>query len=102
LALRGIAAPWKPQDVARVNDTVVRVAKLDGEFPWHTHDEDELSLCWEGTFRVEIASEPVVVLRPGQIFVVPKGTRHRPVAENPAFALLIERPETLQYGNTAA
>jgi mannose-6-phosphate isomerase-like protein (cupin superfamily) len=43
-----------------------------------------------------------VVLRPGQIFVVPKGTRHRPVAENPAFALLIERPETLQYGNTAA
>jgi quercetin dioxygenase-like cupin family protein len=88
--------------VARVNDTVVRVAKLDGEFPWHTHDEDELFLCWEGTFRIEIASEPVVVLRPGQIFVVPKGTRHRPVAENPAFALLIERPETLQYGNTPA
>jgi mannose-6-phosphate isomerase-like protein (cupin superfamily) len=40
-----------------------------------------------------------VVLRAGDIFVVPKGTRHRPVAEQPAHGLMIERPETLQYGN---
>ena len=99
-AARSIARAWAPIDLVRANETVVRLAKLDGEFAWHQHNEDELFLCWEGAFRIELAEGPAVELHAGQLFVVPKGVQHRPVAAKPAFALLIERPETLQYGNT--
>jgi quercetin dioxygenase-like cupin family protein len=98
-AVAALPGPFRQHELARVNDTVVRVARLAGEFPWHHHDEDELFLCWDGTFRVELADRASVVLHPGEIFVVPKGIRHRPVAEEVAHVLLIERPETAQYGN---
>jgi mannose-6-phosphate isomerase-like protein (cupin superfamily) len=100
-AIRATPRAWEPHDLVRANETIVRLAKLEGEFPFHVHDEDEVFLCWDGAFRVEIEGRDSVDLRAGQIFVVPKGTRHRPVAEKPAVTLLIERPETLQYGNNA-
>jgi len=98
-AAREIPRAWAPVDLVRANDTILRLAKLDGAFPWHHHDEDELFLCWEGSFRIELADRPAIELRAGEIFVVSTGLEHRPVAARPAIALLIERPETLQYGN---
>jgi len=95
-----LAGPWQPLDVVRVNDAIVRIARLDGEFPWHAHDEDELFLCWDGTFTIELEGTDTVEMTAGDIFVVPKGTRHRPVAKEIAHALLLERPETEQYGRT--
>jgi quercetin dioxygenase-like cupin family protein len=96
---RTLLEPWKPVDLAVANEGVVRLARLEGEFPWHHHDEDELFLCWEGGFRIEMKGREPVTLRAGDLFVVPRGTEHRPVADSPAYALLIERQETKQYGN---
>jgi len=89
---------WRPVDLARANEAIVRLARLDGAFDWHRHDEDELFLCWEGTFRIEVADGPPVTLTRGDLFVVPAGTEHRPVADAPAYTLLLERPETEQRG----
>lgn len=94
-----IHEPWQPIDVVAVNDSVVRLARFHGEFPWHHHDEDELFLCWDGEFVIQLEGGDEVKLVRGEIFVVRRGTRHRPVAAQPAYALLLERPETAAYGS---
>jgi mannose-6-phosphate isomerase-like protein (cupin superfamily) len=94
-----LAELWSPRVIAEVDDTYVKVAKLQGSLAWHSHErEGELFLVLEGRLRIEMESE-TVELGQGQLFVVPKGVRHNPVAEHECLVLLIERKSTLHTGD---
>jgi mannose-6-phosphate isomerase-like protein (cupin superfamily) len=86
---------WAPRIVARYNDNEVRLAKLEGEFIWHSHpDTDELFLVLDGTLEIELRDR-VVTLEPGELFVVPKGAEHRPCARNGEVKLLLIDPKDM-------
>src|SRR2546423_14828617 len=81
---------WAPRVVARLNDYEIKVVKVRGEFVWHTHeDTDELFLVVDGNLTIQLRDGPAR-LRPGQLFVVPRGVEHCPVADGEVHALLIE------------
>jgi mannose-6-phosphate isomerase-like protein (cupin superfamily) len=91
--------PWSPKIVAELNDAYVKVVKLEGEFVWHHHDdEDELFLVVSGRLRMQLR-DGEVILGPGELLVVPKGVEHRPVAEGETHVVLIEPKTTLNTGN---
>lgn len=92
---------WAPKIVAYFNGHDVMVAKLEGEFPWHAHPEtDDLFLVLDGRIRVE-TERGNVELGPGELYVVPRGVLHRPVAEAEAHVLLIETAGTPNTGDSA-
>jgi mannose-6-phosphate isomerase-like protein (cupin superfamily) len=92
---------WQPRTVAEVNGSDVMVVKAKGEFVWHKHDEsDDLFLVLKGTLDIELR-ERTVTLGPGELFVVPKGVEHRPVAREEVHLLLIEPTGTPNTGNPA-
>ena len=91
--------PWSPKIVAELNDAYVKVVKLESEFVWHHHDdEDELFWVVSGRLRMELR-DGQVILEAGELLVVPKGVEHRPVAEGETHVVLIEPKTTLNTGN---
>lgn len=94
----GLADLWSPKVVARVADQYVKVARAHGEFAWHSHDdEDELFLILDGTLVIELR-DGAVSLGPGDIYVVPAGVEHRPVAKEEVLLALVEPVGTLHTG----
>ncbi|MDP2915953.1 MAG: cupin domain-containing protein, partial [Candidatus Aminicenantes bacterium] len=90
---------WSPRVVAEVDDAYIKVAKVHGSLAWHSHEnEDELFLILKGHLRIEMDSGSVE-LKEGEMFVVPKGVRHNPVADEECHLMLIERKSTLHTGN---
>lgn len=89
---------WSPRIVAEVNDSFVKVARIKGTFPWHLHEhEDEMFMVLEGRLAIALEAE-VVELNSGQIFVVPKGARHQPVADEECLIMLFEPKSTEHMG----
>jgi mannose-6-phosphate isomerase-like protein (cupin superfamily) len=92
---------WSPRVVGEVDDVYIKVARVHGSLAWHRHDnEDEMFYVLQGRLRIEMDSGNVE-LGEGQMFVVPKGVRHNPVAENECLVMLIERKTTLHTGDVA-
>jgi mannose-6-phosphate isomerase-like protein (cupin superfamily) len=92
---------WQPRVVAEYNGNDVMVVKLKGEFIWHKHDDtDDFFLVLKGRLVIQLRDGDVT-LGPGELFVVPKGVEHRPVAQEEVHLLLIEPRGTPNTGDVA-
>ena len=92
---------WSPKIVAQFNGHDVMVVKLKGEFVWHSHAEtDDFFLVLKGNLVIQLR-DGEVRLAPGELYVVPKGVEHRPVAEEEVHLLLIEPHGTPNTGDPA-
>lgn len=91
---------WNPRIVGELNGQQVKLVKLEGEFVWHHHDdEDELFYVLKGTLHMEFRDKTVVV-NENEFIIVPRGVEHRPVAPREVSLMLFEPASTLNTGNT--
>ncbi|MEU8172922.1 cupin domain-containing protein [Microbispora hainanensis] len=94
---------WTQKKIAGLNDYEIKLAKLKGEFVWHTHPEtDELFVVVSGRLTIRLREgdrEGDVVLGPGELYVVPRGVEHCPVAEEETAVMLVEPVGTLNTGD---
>ena len=101
LACSAVPELWSPQVVGQVNDQFIKVVRVQGEFPWHTHaHEDEMFFVVRGELRIGRAAQDGgdVLVRRGEFFVVPKGTRHNTAAAEETWIALIETVTTEHTG----
>ena len=90
---------WSPRVIGEADDAYIKVAKVQGSLAWHSHEnEDEVFLILKGSLRIEMEGG-AIELREGEMFIVPKGVRHNPVAEHECLLMLIERKSTLHTGD---
>jgi mannose-6-phosphate isomerase-like protein (cupin superfamily) len=94
-----LSEQWTPRVIAELNDYQFKVVRLEGDFVWHDHPEtDEAFIVLDGELRIDFRDRSVV-LGLGEMFVVPKGTEHKPFAEKEVKMLLIEPRGTLNTGH---
>jgi mannose-6-phosphate isomerase-like protein (cupin superfamily) len=92
---------WSPRTLTQFNDCDVMVVKVKGEFVWHKHDDtDDFFLVLKGTLDLQLRDR-TITLGPGQMYVVPKGVEHRPVAREEVHLMLIEPSGTPNTGDVA-
>ena len=91
---------WSPKTISGFNGHDIMVVKAKGEFNWHSHaDTDDFFLVLKGNLKIELR-DSVINLGPGELYVVPKGVEHRPIAENEVELLLIEPEGTPNTGDS--
>jgi mannose-6-phosphate isomerase-like protein (cupin superfamily) len=91
--------PWQPRTVAEFNGHDIMVVKFQGAYPWHKHDDtDDVFLVLSGRVTIQLRDRDVA-LGPGELYVVPRGVEHRPVADEEAHVLLIEPTGTPNSGD---
>jgi mannose-6-phosphate isomerase-like protein (cupin superfamily) len=92
---------WSPRTVTQFNNCDVMVVKVKGEFVWHKHDDtDDFFLVLKGMLDIQLRDR-TITLGPGQMYVVPRGVEHRPVAREEVHLLLIEPAGTPNTGDPA-
>lgn len=90
---------FNPRIVGELNGQHVKLVKFKGEFVWHHHEkEDEMFLVIEGGFTMELRDENIYIEK-GDFIIIPKGTEHRPVADEEVQIMLFEPADTLNTGN---
>ena len=90
---------WSPKLVGEINDQVVKLAKLKGEFTWHKHDaEDEMFLVLHGRLLIKFRDQEFT-LEGGEFLIVPRGVEHKPVAEEEVHIMLVEPATTINTGD---
>jgi mannose-6-phosphate isomerase-like protein (cupin superfamily) len=90
---------WNPRIAGELNDSYIKLVKVQGEFVWHQHEaDDEFFLVMKGKLQIKLR-DGEVVLGPGEFFVVPKGVEHCPVAEEETHVVLLEPKTVLNTGN---
>ena len=99
-SLDAVSELWSPKIIGRVNDQYVKLAKVKGRLAWHKHDdEDELFQVIKGRLVIELEGGRSVTVNPGEIFIVPKGVMHNPIAEEECWMLLVETVSTKHTGD---
>lgn len=89
---------WSPKILAELNGQVIKIAKIKGEFVWHRHEaEDEFFLVIQGSMVIKMRDKDIQ-LNEGEFTVVPRGTEHKPVAEQEAYILMFEPASTINTG----
>ena len=95
----GFSDHWRPRVAAQLNGQDVRLVKVQGVFPWHSHaDAEEMFLVWKGRFRVEFRDR-IETLAPGQFIVVPRGVEHRTAADEEAEVMIFEPSNVINTGD---
>ena len=90
---------WSPKVIAEMNDYQFKLVKIEGEFVWHNHtDTDETFIVIEGEMKIEF-EDKTVVLREGEMYVVPKGVDHKPYAEEECKIMIIEPRGVVNTGD---
>jgi mannose-6-phosphate isomerase-like protein (cupin superfamily) len=90
---------WSPRIIAQMNDYHFKLAKIQGEFVWHSHPEtDEVFIVIDGSMAIQLRDREIP-LRAGEMYVVPKGVEHKPVAPEECHILLVEPVGTLNTGD---
>ena len=90
---------WSPKVIGKINNYLVKIGKIQGDFVWHTHEEtDELFMVNKGTLRIDFRDGAVFVNK-GQMFVVPKGIEHSTHADEECEIIMFEPETTLNTGN---
>lgn len=93
---------WNPRIVGELNDSYIKVVKIQGTFVWHAHAaEDELFLVLSGTLRIQLRDGERIV-RPGEFTVIPRGVEHCPVADDEVSLVLIEPKTTKHTGDVVS
>ena len=91
---------WSPKVVAEMNDYQFKLVKIKGDFVWHQHDHtDEVFIVIQGAMKIEM-DEETICLKAGEMFVVPKGVRHKPYADEECHVMLVEPREVVNTGET--